>query len=235
MEITAEMSFFGILAFGFILGLKHAVDADHLAAVSTIVADRKHLFSSTIIGGFWGLGHTISLLIVGGLVIFLKFQISETVEARLEAVVGAMLVLLGINALRKLFQKEKIHVHAHEHEGREHIHLHAHEDEKKEVTHHFMRLSPRSVAIGMVHGLAGSAGLMLLMIPVIESPAVAFSYILIFGIGSIIGMMLMSLLIGLPMYFTAGKFQVLNKSILGIAGLFSLAVGAGLIYEKLLM
>jgi high-affinity nickel permease len=235
MEITPETSTIWILIFGFIIGLKHAVEADHLAAVSTIVAERKNVFSATIIGGFWGVGHTISLVLVGSLVIFLKLQISETVEARLEAIVGGMLVLLGLNALRKLFQKEKIHLHAHEHAGREHVHLHGHESEKSEESHHFMRFSPRVIAIGMIHGLAGSAGLMLLVVPVISSPAIAIAYILIFGIGSIGGMMVMSLLIGLPLHLTAGKFAVLNKSILGLAGIFSLSWGAYIIYEKLLI
>ncbi len=228
-----ETSTLAILSFGFVLGLKHAVEADHLAAVSTIVAERKSLFSSTIIGGFWGVGHTLSLLIVGALVIFLKLQISETVEAKLEAIVGGMLILLGLNALRKLWQKEKIHVHEHEHGGRAHLHIHAHEDEKMEETHHFMKFSPRAIAIGMVHGLAGSAGLMLLIVPTISAPATAIVYILIFGVGSIGGMMLMSLLIGLPIHLTTGKFEALNKSILGIAGMFSLVLGGFIVYEKL--
>ncbi len=235
MEITAETSTIWILIFGFLIGLKHAVEADHLAAVSTIVAERKNVFSSTIIGGFWGVGHTLSLLIVGALVIFLKLQISETLEARLEAIVGGMLVLLGLNALRKLWQKDKVHVHAHEHTGHQHVHLHAHEDEKQEESHHFMRFSPRAIGIGMVHGLAGSAGLMLIILPIISSPSVAIFYILIFGVGSIAGMMIMSLLIGLPLHLTAGKFEILNKSLLGLAGIFSLSWGAYIIYEKLLM
>lgn len=235
METATELTTISILFFGFLLGLKHAVEADHLAAVSTIVAERKNLLSSTVIGGFWGVGHTLSLLIIGALVIFLKLQISETVEARLEAVVGVMLVALGINALRKLGQAEKIHVHTHEHEGREHTHIHTHEKaSEKEETHHFLRLSPRSILIGMVHGIAGSAGLMLLIVPTISSPAVALSYILIFGIGSIAGMMIMSLLIGLPIHLTAGRFAALNKTILAAAGIFSFGLGLFIIYEKLL-
>jgi high-affinity nickel permease len=233
MEPSAELSTITVLVFGFLLGLKHAVEADHLAAVSTIVAERKNLLTSMFIGGFWGVGHTITLLLIGALVIFFKFQISETLEARLEAVVGAMLVVLGINALRKLFQKEKIHIHEHEHGGREHVHIHTHEDEKAEESHHFMKYSPRSVVIGMIHGVAGSAALMLLIVPTIESAFVALLYILIFGLGSIGGMMLMSLLIGLPIHFTAGKFAALNKTILGLAGLFSFGLGLFIIYEKL--
>ena len=234
MESSTELSIFAILAFGFVLGLKHAVEADHLAAVSTIVAERKNLFSSTIIGGFWGVGHTITLLIIGALVVFLKIQISESLEAKFEAAVGVMLVVLGLNALRKLWQKEKIHVHSHKHEGHKHTHVHTHKNEDKEETHNFMSFSPRAILIGMVHGIAGSAALMLLIVPTIESSTMAMLYILIFGVGSIGGMMLMSLLIGLPLHFTAGKFKILNKSILGLAGIFSFGLGVFIIYEKLI-
>lgn len=232
--MSSELSTFSVLGFGFLLGLWHAKDPDHLAAVSTIVAEKKNLLSSTIVGGFWGLGHTLALLAVGALVIFLKLQISERVEAWLEAVVGVMLVLLGANALRKLRQKSKVHIHSHEHDGRVHTHVHTHENEKAEVTHHFRKLSPRSIAIGMVHGLAGSAGVMLLVLPTISTPAVAMIYIIVFGIGSIAGMMLMSLLIGLPLHVTAGRFEALNRTILGAAGMFSLALGVFIVYEKLI-
>ncbi len=234
MEPNAELSIMALLFFGFLLGLKHAIEADHLAAVSTIVAERRNILSSTIIGGFWGVGHTISLLLIGALVVFLKLQISESVEAKLEAIVGVMLVALGLNALRKLLKKDTIHLHKHEHEGHEHIHIHAHEKEAKEKTHHIIKFSPRAIVIGMVHGLAGSAALMLLIVPTIASPFVALLYILIFGAGSIGGMMLMSLLIGLPLHLTAGKFTALNKTILGAAGIFSFALGAFIIYEKLI-
>jgi high-affinity nickel permease len=234
LTISSEFSMISILLFGFLLGLKHAVEADHLAAVSTIVAERKNLWSSTVIGGFWGVGHTITLLIIGALVIFLKLQISESLETKLEAIVGIMLVILGINALRKLWQTEKIHIHEHEHEGHQHIHIHIHEKENAEETHHFLKFSPRAILIGMVHGIAGSAALMLLIVPTIKSTAIAMLYILVFGIGSIGGMMLMSLLIGLPLHFTVGKFKILNKGILGLAGVFSFCLGLFIIYEKLL-
>ena len=231
MELTPELSTFSILLVGFVLGLHHAVEADHLAAVSTIVSEKKNLFTAAIVGGMWGIGHTISLFAVGLLVIFLKLQITESVEAKLEAVVGLMLVILGINALRKLLTSEKIHAHLHEHGGRQHVHIHTHRDEKVEAAHH--RLSPRSVVIGMVHGLAGSAALMLLIVPTIASPAVAIGYILIFGLGSIGGMMVMSLLIGLPFHFTANRFELLNKGIRLCAGVFSFGLGASIIYAKL--
>lgn len=230
LEPSADQTTIGLLAIGFLFGLYHAREADHLAAVSAIVSERKNILAASIIGGFWGLGHTISLFVVGALVIFAKLQISERTEAILEGIVGVMLVLLGLNAIRKIFTAEKIHSHAHEHDGREHTHLHVHGDGEAETPHH--RFGPRSVAVGMVHGLAGSAGLMLLVLPTIPSPAVALLYIGIFGLGSIVGMMLMSLLIGLPLYFTAERLVAVNKAIRFAAGAFSLLWGAMLINEK---
>ena len=231
MDISPQLSTFSVLVIGFFLGLQHATEADHLAAVSTIVSEKKNLFTASLVGGLWGLGHTISLFAVGALVILFKFQISESLEAKLEAAVGAMLILLGINALRKLFQASKVHVHSHEHDGHKHVHIHTHEKGTAEVSHH--RLSPRSVIVGMVHGLAGSAALMLLVVPTISSSFVALLYILIFGIGSIGGMVAMSFLIGLPFHFTAGRFNVLNRGIRLIAGIFSLGLGLTIVYEKL--
>jgi len=231
MQINPELSTFSVLVIGFVLGLQHATEADHLAAVSTIVSEKKNLFTASIVGGLWGVGHTISLFTVGLVVILLKFQISESLETKLEACVGAMLILLGLNALRKLFQASKVHVHSHEHDGHKHVHIHAH-SKSAEESHH--RLSPRSIFIGMVHGLAGSAALMLLVVPTIKSESVALLYILIFGIGSIGGMMAMSFLIGLPFHFTAGRFDVLNRGIRLVAGLFSLGLGFSIMYEKLI-
>ena len=232
MQLAPDISTFSVLAIGFVLGLRHATEADHLAAVSTIVSEKKGLFTASIVGGLWGVGHTISLFAVGLLVVFLKLQISTAVEARLEAGVGLMLVILGANALRKLATSEKIHAHAHEHDGHAHTHIHVHRTESSEKSHH--RFSPRSVVVGMVHGLAGSAALMLLVVPTIQSPPLALLYILIFGVGSIGGMMVMSLLIGLPFHFTANRFDVLNKAIRACAGVFSLLLGGSIIYEKLL-
>ena len=219
-----------VLLIGFVFGLYHAIEADHLAAVSAIVSEHKNVLTASIIGGFWGLGHTISLFIVGALVIFVNLQFSESTKQYLEGIVGVMLVLLGLNALRKIFTAEKIHTHTHSHDGHKHSHLHLHQDEKSEASHH--RFAPRSVAVGMVHGLAGSAGLMILVLQSIESPWVALLYIAIFGVGSIAGMMIMSLLMGLPLYFTAGRFTAVNKGIRFLAGAFSLVWGAMLINEK---
>lgn len=219
-----------VLLIGFLFGLYHAIEADHLAAVSAIVSEHKNLFSASIVGGFWGLGHTISLFVVGAVVVILKYRISESTAGILEGVVGIMLVLLGLNAIRKIFSAEQIHAHKHEHHGHKHVHVHLHEKDEAGSSHH--RFAPRSILVGMIHGLAGSAGLMLLVLPTIPSPATALLYIAIFGMGSIAGMMLMSLFIGLPLYFTAGRFSMINRAIRFAAGAFSLVWGSLLIHEK---
>ena len=232
MEITPELTTYSILLLGFVLGLRHATEADHLAAVSTIVSEKKGLMSASIVGGLWGVGHTIALFAVGLVVILLKLQISESLEAKLESVVGVMLVILGINAIRKILSSNKIHAHAHEHGGHRHTHIHTHIDEGSEASHH--RFGPRSVIVGMVHGLAGSGALMFIILPLIPSPLVALAYIVVFGIGSIGGMMMMSFLLGLPLHFTAGRFDLMNKGIRWCAGLFSVGLGTFIVYEKLI-
>ncbi|MCU0238302.1 MAG: hypothetical protein MUC29_02590 [Pyrinomonadaceae bacterium] len=229
-----ETTTFGILVFGFLIGLKHATEADHLAAVSTIVTERQSLWSSAIIGGFWGLGHTISLVIAGFFVLLLNFEINEKTERILEFCVGIMLTLLGLNVLRKLMKGGKLHLHPHEHALHTHAHPHTHEHNKVDESnsHHGLSLKPKSLIIGMIHGLAGSAALMLLVIPTIESRQYGMLYKVIFGIGSIGGMMLMSFLVGLPFHFTALKSGRLNLVLQCLAGLASVGLGLFIIYEK---
>jgi ABC-type nickel/cobalt efflux system permease component RcnA len=231
--LFSVMSTATVLSIGFFFGLRHATDADHLAAVSTIVSERKSIWSSMFIGGVWGLGHTISLVVAGILVLLLNFQISERTEQMLEFGVGVMLFLLGLNVLRKLFQGGKLHFHAHEHGGHKHAHPHLHEAAKTDEpnTHHGFSFNPRALIIGMIHGVAGSAALMLLVIPTIESRPLALLYVVIFGAGSIVGMMLMSLLVGLPFYLSA-KFNRFNHVLQCVAGLVSIGLGLMIIYEK---
>lgn len=236
--VFSATSTLAILGFGFLIGLKHATEADHLAAVSTLVAERRSLWSSAFVGGVWGLGHTISLFLAGVFVLLLDFQISEQTERILEFCVGIMLFLLGANVLRKLAQGGHLHFHAHEHgDGRPHAHPHVHEAAPQEDAphaHHGLKFSPRSLLIGMVHGLAGSAGLMLLILPTIESKTIGLLYIIVFGVGSIGGMMLMSLLVGLPFTLTAAaaRFNRFNFALQSLAGLFSVGLGLFIIYEK---
>jgi sulfite exporter TauE/SafE len=224
----------GVLGLGFFIGLKHATEGDHLAAVSTIVSERKSLWSSAIVGGLWGLGHTISLIVAGVFVLLLNFKISAQTERMLEFGVGIMLLLLGLNVIRKVIKGGKLHFHTHEHGKREHAHPHIHLPSKVDApaTHHGLTFSPRSILIGMVHGLAGSASLMLIVVPTIESKTLGLLYIIVFGVGSIGGMMLMSFLVGLPFHLTATRFNVMNRMLQGVAGAVSIVLGLGIIYEK---
>jgi ABC-type nickel/cobalt efflux system permease component RcnA len=223
-----------ILGFGFLLGLKHATEADHLAAVSTLVTEGKGIWRSALVGGLWGIGHTISLFVAGVLVLYFDLQISETTERRLELCVGIMLAILGLNVLRKLLQGGHLHFHSHEHGGHVHAHPHLHEvsEHPHPAMHHSRGFNPRALIIGMVHGLAGSAALMLLVIPMIGSKAVGLLYIFLFGVGSIGGMMIMSFLVGLPFHLTALKLTRLNWVIQGCAGMLSVGLGLWIIYEK---
>ena len=238
-----------ILGLGFILGLKHALDADHLVAVSTIVSERKGFLSSSIIGGFWGLGHTASLLIVGLVVIALHVQIPEKVALAMEFTVAAMLVSLGANVLWKLRRGGWLHMHPHEHADHIHVHphVHAHEhahDAAQVHSHHrishgwpgktmtgLFHKGKRSLFIGMVHGLAGSAALMLIVLATIPTTTMGLLYIGIFGVGSIGGMLIMSTIIGIPFVVTAHKSDRLNAIVRGLSGTISLGFGLFLAYQ----
>ena len=231
VEEQRSASALAILGLGLVIGLRHALDTDHLAAVSAIVCERKNVFSSLLIGGLWGLGHTISLLIAGVGVILLNLQI-QRYEKALEFGVAIMLIGLGINVLYKLFREKPIHIHAHDHGddhgGQPHTRLHHHSGEGAANEQSW---SIRPLVIGMVHGLAGSAGLMLAVLATISTAPLAFAYIAIFGVGSIGGMMIMSVIIGLPAHFTAQSFTRTNLAIRTLSGMFSLGFGAWLVYE----
>lgn len=232
LEEAKKASALAILGLGLVIGLRHALDTDHLAAVSTIVSERKNLFSSLLIGGLWGIGHTVSLLIAGVAVVFLHVKI-EKYEKPLEFCVALMLITLGANVLIKLMRGGKIHFHEHEHGGHLHVHPHIHDGkpEPQPHTHHGFKIGFRPLVIGMIHGLAGSAALMLVVLATIPSTALAFAYIIIFGIGSIGGMMVMSLILSLPLHFTAATFTRTNLAVRALAGIFSLGFGLFMAYE----
>jgi ABC-type nickel/cobalt efflux system permease component RcnA len=230
---TNAFSTASLLGIGLVFGLKHALDADHLAAVSTIVSERKSLLSSSLVGGLWGIGHTVSLLAVGVAVILLHIKISERMALALEFCVALMLIGLGANAIYKLARGGRLHLHAHRHGGHTHLHPHIHSGapETDPRTHHGFRLGARPFVVGLVHGLAGSAALMLLVLSTISSPLVGLAYIAIFGLGSIGGMILMSALVSLPIHLTASRFRQANLAVRALAGLFSLGFGLFMFYE----
>jgi nickel/cobalt exporter len=231
-NINLSPTLIATLGLGFILGLKHALDADHIVAVSTIVSEHKSIFKSSLIGTFWGLGHTASLLLVGLVVILLRLTIPAKVALLMEFGVAVMLVLLGANIIWKVFHGTRVHVHTYEHHGITHSHLHVHEGRKEEHKHnHLISFGKKPFLVGLVHGVAGSAALMLLVLATLPSPLAGLIYILIFGIGSVGGMLIMSSLIGLPFVLTANRFVPLNERIKAVAGLMSVAFGIFLGWE----
>ena len=232
-----EPSLYAAFGLGLILGIKHALDADHLIAVSTIVSEHKSLKWASLIGAFWGLGHTTTLFIVGVVVIGLRLTIPTKVALGLEFLVALMLVGLGANILWRSFGIEKIHLHTHSHNPETHTHFHLHGGREEDHAHtHPFRSMRKPFLVGMVHGLAGSAALMLLVLTTIPSAPAGLAYIVIFGVGSVGGMLLLSSMIGLPFILTAQRFTRLNRWIRVIAGgasvLFGLLLGWEIGFEE---
>jgi len=223
----------GLLGLGLILGLRHALDPDHIAAVSTIVSESRSVRRSSLIGTFWGLGHTMSLLIAGVLVIALKVQISDRVALWMEFAVALMLILLGLKAMLKPLRGWRIHVHQHVHDGGSHSHVHLHRpsEEHAHKHRHLIRSGARPFLVGMVHGMAGSAALMILVLATIPSALAGLIYIAVFGLGSVGGMLIMSSLISLPFIFTRRRFNFLSAGLQVMVGLFSLSFGLFLTWQ----
>lgn len=219
---------FSLLAFGFLFGVKHAFDADHITAISTTLSNNKSIKKSSLLGMFWGLGHTISLLAVSLAILLLKISIPEKIALSLEFIVGFMLCILGINVLITI-NKNKMHLHKHKHGKQEHIHIHSHKLTKRHDHKH--KLFHQSLFIGLIHGLAGSAVLTLLVLTAIKSVWLGLIYILIFGIGSIIGMILISSVISLPFTLIPNNLQRTQKFLRISAGLISMIIGLTIMYN----
>ena len=227
-----DSSLLAAFGLGLLLGIQHALDPDHLIAVSTIVSEHRSFKWASLIGAFWGLGHTTTLFIVGLMVIGLRVTIPPRVAGSLELLVAVMLIILGVNVLRKAFGTERVHLHTHSHNPETHTHVHAHENPKQDHAHsHAFKTMRRPFIVGMVHGLAGSAALMLLVLSTIESPVGALAYIVIFGLGSVGGMLLLSGIISLPFVLTAQRFAAMNRSIRVVAGVASVIFGLVLGWE----
>ena len=227
-----DSSLYAAFGLGVILGIKHALDADHLVAISTIVSEHKDLKWASLIGAFWGLGHTATLFVVGLLVIVLRVTVPPRLALGLEFLVAVMLVALGSNLLWRSFGVEKIHLHTHTHNPETHAHFHVHASPGQDHSHtHPFKSMRKPFLVGMVHGLAGSAALMLLVLTTIPSPLAGLGYILIFGVGSVGGMLVLSSLIGLPFVLTAQRFNALNRWIRVLAAVASIAFGLFLAWE----
>jgi MFS family permease len=229
---SASFPIWSTLALGFVLGLRHALDADHLAAVSTFVSEERRPWRSSLIGVFWGIGHTTSLLVFGLLIAGFRLTVSLRLSQVLEFLVGCMLVFLGANVLLRLAKAPTVHVHPHQHDGVPHSHLHFHAGEGEHAhRHEVLRLGGRPFIVGIVHGLAGTAAIMLMVVSAIPSLLLAVGYIVIFGIGSIGGMMAMSLLMTVPIALAARRVNMIERVVRLGAGLFSLGFGIFLAWD----
>ncbi len=206
------------------LGLRHALDTDHLAAVSTVLAERPSILASSAVGLCWGLGHTLTLLLVGSIVLISGFHISEEFELIAESGVGMLLIVLGVSLALKLY-REQWHVHRHHHDGALHVHLHSHQRQDDHGHRHWMANSIRPLCIGMVHGLAGSAALTLTVLATTTGVAAGILSIFIFGLGSIVGMMVIGMTITIPVIWSRSINRRLFVGVQGFASLASVLVG----------
>jgi ABC-type nickel/cobalt efflux system permease component RcnA len=221
----------GSVGLGLVLGMRHALDADHVAAVSTIVSEQRGLRGSVLVGGFWGLGHATSLLLAGGLLLAWRLRVPERVAALLETGVALMLVLLGLLAIRRAARGLRLHAHRHSHDGREHVHIHAHRDGEAHAASahdqhgHALGVGLRPLLVGMVHGLAGSAAPALLVMGAAKTALAGLAYLVALAAGSALGMLLLSALMSLPLTLLAARYQLLQLRVQLLAGASSLAVG----------
>ena len=224
-----------LLLLGFLLGVKHALDADHIVAVSTITTGNRSLKRSCAIGFCWGVGHTAVLLVAGLAVLGFHLAIPHDTARLFEAGVGVMLIGLGLSVGWTLL-RERLHVHAHTHDdGTGHLHVHSHLEGHGHAHLHRYRLEYKSLAVGMMHGLAGSAALLLLVLSTVRSLTDGMLYILMFGTGSISGMVLLGAVLSIPFAVTPARLVRTHLVLRALAGLASVSLGGRMLYEFLSM
>jgi sulfite exporter TauE/SafE len=197
------MTLASILALGFLIGLRHALEPDHIAAVASLATRESSVGRTLAQGAAWGVGHTVTLALVGGLVLALGTTVPEGFSAILELGVGVMLVLLGTDVLLRV-ARERVHVLRH-----------------------------RALCVGMVHGMAGSAALVLLALERVESLAQGIAFIAVFGAGSIAGMSVLSIAIGVPLRASAGRLALVNRGLTLAVGLVTCAIGLDIVATRL--
>ena len=246
----------GLLAvtvLGLFLGMRHATDPDHVIAVTTIVSRHRTTGGAAAIGALWGVGHTLTILVVGAGIILLGWVSPPRVGLSLELSVGVMLIVLGLMNLSGVLQRitesltpsAKLHAHPHPHGDYVHSHLHGHEPESHPHTPEQTPLSRldrwlgglgvyqlvRPLVVGVVHGLAGSAAVALLVLTTIGNTSWAILYLLVFGVGTIAGMMLITAAIAWPFAYGGRRFARLHAGLRVASGVISVAVGLALAYQ----
>ncbi len=226
---------------GFVLGVRHALDPDHVVAVSTIASEQRTVVRSSMVGAFWGLGHALSLMCASAAVLALKLEIGTAIGRRLEAGVAVMLVILGVAAIRRGLREWTVHAHRHAHDGHEHVHLHTHHVHEGAACsrpraaagrpyddhhhRHILGIGLRPFSVGVVHGLAGSAGLAIIAVGTTSSAAAGLIYIGMLGLGSAAGMMVLTAIMSLPLVLLTGRYGATRGTIQLVAGIGSVAFG----------
>jgi high-affinity nickel permease len=249
---SSAISLAAILALGFFLGMRHATDPDHVIAVSTIVSRERNIRHSALIGALWGVGHTLTILAVGAAIILFSLVIPPRVGLTMELSVGAMLILLGVynlvsfkRGVEQVSASQAVHSHYHTHGDYVHNHLHGHTPathrhapDKTPLTlmdRVFGKLSLyqifRPLIVGIVHGLAGSAAIALLVLATIHNSSWAVAYLLIFGVGTIAGMMFITVAMASAITYTQSRSAWLNRRLGAVAGLISLVFGLFITYQ----
>ncbi|RJF75483.1 urease accessory protein [Rhodopseudomonas palustris] len=230
---------FAILGLGFLLGMQHALEVDHIAAVSTIAARGSGVRDIVKHGLTWGLGHTLTLFLFAGVAIVLGEAIPDHIAGPLEGAVGVMLVGLGAHLLWRLW-RDRVHVHVHQHgDGTQHIHLHshAHQQERHDAPaahRHEHGFRWRTLLVGLMHGMAGSAALLVLAVTQAPTPAQGLLYVALFGIGSMVGMGALSAAIAVPLVISARGLTAVNRGLQIAVGVLTIVIGLHTIQETLL-
>lgn len=227
----------GILVLGFLIGMQHAVEADHVAAVSSIVSRQNSVRRIVTHGAVWGLGHSVTLMAVAGAAILFGSEIGPNLAGGLEFAVGVMLLLLGGGVLYRLV-RERVHFHRHRHEGGVvHLHAHSHRDQSgrhARMSHaheHPGGLPLRTLAVGMMHGMAGSAALLVLTAATVQAPGPGLAYVLFFGLGSVLGMAALSVVIAVPLTWSARALSWANQGLQGLVGSATVALGIATVLQ----
>ena len=228
---------FGILGLGFLLGMQHALEADHIAAVSSIAARRSHVSDIVKHGLTWGFGHTLTLFVFAGCAILLGRAIPDAIAKPIEAAVGIMLMGLGAHVLWRLW-RDRVHFHRHGHaDGTVHFHAHSHAgDTARHVSNVHMHehgFRWRTLLVGLMHGMAGSAALLVLAATQASSPAAGLGYVVLFGIGSMVGMGVLSAVIAVPLAVSARFLTFANRALQGAVGAVTIAIGLVTLVENL--
>jgi high-affinity nickel permease len=228
-----------VTVLGLILGMRHSTDADHVVAISTIVSRQRSIRNAAFIGSIWGLGHTITVFMVGSLIILFGVEIPPRLGLSMEFSVAVMLVLLGVLNLCGIMQKvtryfTSASIGRDETPDATHLEVNKNTiDERLDnsVGRFGFYQCLRPLVIGLVHGLAGSAAVALLVLSTIHSPLWATVYLLIFGAGTMIGMMCMTAAIAVPLVFAGDRFAKLSHYLGTASGMVSLCFGSFLVYQ----